>query len=463
MTMARDRFSSYGTLLAESEVGTAYTEKKLTESGTISTVGSRGIFYGVSTQTGGTRLADNTSHIVDLPGLPKKIQFFKDVWHKRSSRSTVGSESLTCTPWRAYGGYESYRYVFWSKAQLTAAQRLYYYNQSAQIEPLYTSILPSILEEGCTKCMELKDTPRSDVRIDIAAFMAEVGDFRSLYTSLKGIGSLFSHLLKGGLKNYAHVSKALAAVSADARLQWSFAIKPLLADVRKLANQASAIDKRIAEWNAAADAKKHFVITVDMSHRLAGEIPSSRVCTTSIPHSVGEAWFYKHDWYSYVDYQESHSAKLLVHLGFRPERIKNVHLTKSLMHLDAQGFGDVFSTAWELTPFSFLVDYVYSVSKFIQQLDVTLSNLPMSGAYCAYSLETRRDTLCTVQESGGIGTSTQVDRTYQRKLLPQLPVVNTADSFFGLRTELLEFRMPKDGQLLNILALIVAFATNKRR
>lgn len=433
---------------------------KLAFRGNLPLIASAKIYHRTGCAPGQVLLRGSSSRIVDVPGVPKKIIFFKPVWHERMKRDTKGSEGhcMRTSPRDSWGNYYVYEYD--SNCCVTAAAWLSYHLQSAAQIPIYQ--LDSAILAGYQQLRNGLNSPRADVRINAAVFMAELKDFKSLYTSATGMSDILKYLLKGGHTNMASVTETLLKASADARLQWSFAIAPFLSDMKKLKSQSKVIADYIKQWQTAARRGDNFVATCNMTHLIKGEIPANNDNEFSYVDQIGHNPSVIVNHTSKIKYTEKHDAKLLVHLGYKPGLIKNPDIIRDLMHLDAQGFGDVGDTVWNLIPFSFLIDYYYSVGKLIKSLDVTLTNLPISDAYLGYSITSTRSTRCTVVDSEGIGTSSQEDRIYQRARLDTLPNMDIGN-WFDVKSNLLEFKVPMNGQLLNILALLASLVAKRGR
>lgn len=196
----------------------------------------------------------------------------------------------------------------------------------------------------------------TDQELDLSANLFEFKQIFHTFSFLKGKIKGLSDLIKRG---------------ANAHLSYSFGIEPLVKDAVSLYESLTSLEKKVA-WLRKSQGK---VIPVRYKTDVTDLIPEcGKTHTQSKEHTLyrkqrGFSGEYKA--YALVQYDVSSLSDL---------ELKLRTVTRAL------GLDNPLSTAWELLPFSFLVDWVFSVGDFIGQLAPKIS-LPIRFIDQGWSIE----------------------------------------------------------------------------
>jgi hypothetical protein len=297
--------------------------------------------------------------------------------------------------------------------------------------PINDARLASVLKYAYT---QMYPTPRDiSGNAEGATFILEMRDFARSYRALKQVASNLTHLRQQGVKSIADLARhfvgkktrakleGTAVLAADLRLTWAYAIRPLISELNQVVSAASKVDAYMQRWNEDADAAKwrtrRFNLRPYLTQGLTNtlEYPEETIYAEHIDTmSVGllrPGWFDVQDcvWafgyfqdlqpplttidvpitLSYSDSVKDELVSAWSTLGYRPKRVNMKYWSDTYK---AQAFGafTAVSTAWELTRFSFLVDYIVSVGKYLEQFDPILDLLPTHDVRYGYSIKTKR-------------------------------------------------------------------------
>jgi hypothetical protein len=184
-------------------------------------------------------------------------------------------------------------------------------------------------------------------------------DLVQLTRKVDGIGpidSLFASLLAPfrGVKNLAQLVKA----SAGADLAWKFAVKTTVASIFDCLEAGKRVDEQLKKLAARDEnMQDNFVVTVNRS------IPERLLSSGSwLAGNGSTSNCVKGDVYERVD----NLTKL--HFRCRTSRSTSDGRRTRLLW-DSLGLTNLFTTAWDLAPLSFVVDWFVNVSKFTAELD----------------------------------------------------------------------------------------------
>jgi hypothetical protein len=190
---------------------------------------------------------------------------------------------------------------------------------------------------------------------------------------------------------------------ADRFLEFQFGVKPLLSDIdgaaHHLADMATANPSR---FRFEADASA-YVKNVDKEHGLQG---NSNLVVHMHSKGKGRVGVRYVVWYSIVNRVAAEAAK--------------------------NGLLDIASVAWEITPFSFLADYMFSIGKCIESCTATAGKEFISGTYTefAYTDTTRYYDMVSSDQTDvylyGISNREEI-RYVDRYVLSEFPSVSVRD------------------------------------
>jgi len=232
-------------------------------------------------------------------------------------------------------------------------------------------------------------------------------------------------------------------------LNYSYAWRPFISDLIQMHNGLTRLNEYVDRWNRDAKAgtiwSRHADITADVwknDQSYDSTVTDSSWATFCNGH-VAKSTYIR----SYVE-----DVVVKAHLAFKPNHLDLTGLNKLAMYFDMAGIGDPLSIIWEAIPFSFLVDYFVSVSKFVSQFDHDFILTPITVVNFGYSVKTsqkytyQRDIQVKRSSNGAISTFLGRQALYQcngytrmRIGLPPLPSGgNPVDVDLGL----LEFHWP---------------------
>jgi hypothetical protein len=225
---------------------------------------------------------------------------------------------------------------------------------------------------------------------NLPIFLGELRDFRHVLDSVtgafrrtkNGTSNLGLKRIKSLLKAYKRrpiVETMKALASAD--LFHQFAVKPLQSDIRQLMELGTHLDVQAARLQSV----KPLVAVSSVVDR-GGSLFENDVDSVD------------HDWKTEYNYERLITAWCL----YRIKPGKDwVPPSATQVAMDSLGVVSPVETAWELTPWSFLVDYFIDVGGFLQNLDEKIVNLPIEILIEAYSIKESAESLCTMSLDNG--------------------------------------------------------------
>jgi hypothetical protein len=297
-----------------------------------------------------------------------------------------------------------------------------------------------------------------------AVFLAELRDFRTLVKSfrflfkqgpaallrLQGLRAFSSFSKKATISN---LLKDLGKVSAEARLTAEFAFKPLVADLTNMLSIGKKLNKFLKDWNRDASRRKlrvrHYCLNSWLDEQCIGQLA---------PLTVPD--YYISDSHGSTSITPVHSASGYAHLGFIPLTVEYKGLREAMAYFDLLGLGDGISLVWNVIPFSFLVDYVLTVDKALDQFSKNMTQLPVMPAYFGYSLKRNLSYHSYSSNPGttAIGRGVITYKDYQRVRMHPSAIMPWDGS---LRPDTLELKLPSVNQWKNLLALITVLVRGR--
>jgi hypothetical protein len=197
---------------------------------------------------------------------------------------------------------------------------------------------------------ELQTSALASINPDNAKFDAPLFLFelRELPAALRAIGISLGKRKPSGSRN-----------PGDAYLAWQFGWGPLLSDIRSLINFASQTQAKIDRLKQGAEDK-----------RIEGKLPGKRL-----------TW--KSGWNSkfYTTYRKSYELDernwFTTRYTFDPNILPDVDGGGLPSALRALGFQGSASTIWNMIPWSWLIDYCFTIGNF---LEATQGNIPFTAS-----------------------------------------------------------------------------------
>lgn len=175
---------------------------------------------------------------------------------------------------------------------------------------------------------------------------------RDIMSVVKSRGSILRRLrtlqkVGNNPRNFKELVKQLAGTD----LMWKFAVEPLSQDLQKLAGVTENFVKHVQKLRARNDAEDWLPYKVTTSSYF-----DERLVTG------GKAgWLYPR-------YKMTSTCRKTVFARCKATyKTSDVVAVSSL--LQSMGFYDVFQTAWDLTPYSFLIDWIVDLGDVAQWLD----------------------------------------------------------------------------------------------
>ncbi len=174
---------------------------------------------------------------------------------------------------------------------------------------------------------------RETVNFLKSPFLASV----KLLEKSRKLANGFAKIQKNGLA--AHKLSDFGKAAGDSWLEFHFGILPLISDIK-------SIIELIQDKQSPAK----------LSYRTYGKSNKANVGPTVI----GSENHYFNTVMTYTD-----TAECIIHFGIFSERIHRAELASDRLFDVLSKLSDVPSTAWELTPWSFLIDYFVNVGSII--------------------------------------------------------------------------------------------------
>lgn len=380
---------------------------------------------------------------------------FNPVVHERlwlgltSELSTTGSFSYTITSGDWYITYTVVDYPAACNARAITNDMRSSIQMANWSDPTnLSSVLDSVFFQL------LPDTSELSGDTSLLLFLAELRDFKELARTMKapcqGMRELIRSYSLGPDVTLGEVLKRVGKLSSNARLSLEFAIKPFISDIQALHKAFTNIDARVKVWNDQAERGKTRRV-----HRKMGSLLDQ---TCPFTHSQSYTWM--------GTFGTGHTSMYwggevdgVCTLEYKPSLIDTKCLKGVKRYHDAIGAGKILSLAWELVPYSFLVDYVVTLGNYIEQFDESLAMLPIHNVVAGYSLTKECSLRAQVAYAGSLGTSSGSIRKYERRMhrlvdYELMPMRKISSSR-------VQIKLPSYQQLINVLALVTGLVTRR--
>jgi hypothetical protein len=163
-------------------------------------------------------------------------------------------------------------------------------------------------------------------------------------------------------------------------------------------------------------------ITLNPETGLHEQVSKMTLHVPSIQDAKARSWFGQGITYTYdVETTVSTGYKFVSTLLYKPKGLKAGRGTHLMASFDALGLGDFGSMAWELIPFSFIIDYIADIDKWVSHMtDVDLLPLEFTKVRAGYSVKacSRVTTKVTSHQTGETWSESGVIDYYTRKRIP---------------------------------------------
>lgn len=387
------------------------------------------------------------SYSYEMIASEKGSVFFKNCTHLKTVRSVTGSPSqlLRSSSFKHYytsptNYYTEVNYPGWYQTLFTVG------NVPGHPSAPTTGLMPPILTdlEGSLRRAYSIMLPRmEDITggLNMINFLLELKDIKTMFKLWK--------------RSYGVLKNLSAGV-----LNVSYAWLPFIRDAETIYTKFIRMNEYLDRWNKDAKAgviyTRHADITSDVWRT------NQSYSTTSDP--TYTTWVT--GWTSRYPVVKSLEEEVVVkaHLAFRPNHIDISGINKVAAYADLIGLGDPLSIIWEAIPFSFLVDYFLSVSRFVEQFDHEFLVTPITLVDFGYSVKStqkytyeklgyfKKDSTGQVY-SGSSGQAFYHRKVYDRRRcgFPSLP--NPEGGQLGVDLGLLQVHWPSWRQVFLMMNL----------
>jgi len=206
-----------------------------------------------------------------------------------------------------------------------------------------------------------------DAGLNLPTFLGELRDFKSIFASVGGFLSPKPN--KRGTLEWSNLYKQLraprirtvgdaVAVLAKTDLFVQFAAKPFIADIK---NMMLLGDHLARQWDRLKSVEPL------VSRSAVHDRDTSDLTTPASSPS-------RHS--QYLEREYSRVVTSYVKYRIDTDSVMSEPPARWLLAADALGFDNPISTAWELTPWSFLMDYFVHVGNYLNQFQGNLIDVP---------------------------------------------------------------------------------------
>lgn len=237
-----------------------------------------------------------------------------------------------------------------------------------------------------------------DQHLDLGANLFELGQVKtlipSIYSSLKSLESVSRTVTPLSVKTIARGARE----SANLHLAYAFGIMPLINDVRSLIASVKGLQDRIT-WLRKNSGRP---VRVDFSKDLSTtSLPADSVVLDNENERVTvEVKAYRCTYHAFATLTYDVSSLSDIELGLRL-------MTRTL------GLDKPLNTAWELLPWSFVVDWIFAIGQWLDRITPAIT-LPVQFQDLGYSIKVERDDLCCLVRKNPRGGSGRTEAGVQR-------------------------------------------------
>jgi hypothetical protein len=296
--------------------------------------------------------------------------------------------------------------------------------------------------------------------VQLPVFLLELVDAKRTYASLRTMTGSIKRLLTAGYKDFKSFNRAVALSTAEMQLSWSYAIAPFIADLSKLHQGLSHMKEYIDKWNQDAGTQtwrtRHFDVTPLVSN------PYNQ--TTVVEDTMWTEGVARPSIDLYLHYGIERSIRdqvlITATYAYKPMSVDMSSMSMLMHKFNALGMGGGISLVWEMIPFSFLIDYLVSVGKFLRQFSVE-GDLPIGDSWFGYSIKNTRTVTARayypVVNSSAFAYGTIKSYERVRCVLPD----NYAEQVRGAYAQALRSQTFDLRKFKNVSALITAILLRK--
>lgn len=237
--------------------------------------------------------------------------------------------------------------------------------------------------------------PAVKAELSLINSVLELKDFKSLAKTIvakvknpASVSTSFAKMMAAFRSRRNYSAKSLSGVASSNYLQWSFAFAPLLSDIAALHRAAILTEKRLNRFITQEGRVKtrHYRVELD-------ELTSSDV---SSPRNSYQASFWPALYLAYFGHQRTVTAERSV---FHVEIEYNFNFTqyqrehaRVLAYLDALGVNFNPAIIWNALKWSFVIDWVIGVSRWLEQFETSLLEPQINIRRSLWSVTRRRRT-----------------------------------------------------------------------
>jgi hypothetical protein len=190
--------------------------------------------------------------------------------------------------------------------------------------------------------------------VDMPNFLLELGQLKSLSSWWRG-KSIGKTIKSRDLK---HTAKQLSG----GVLQYSFGVVPNIGDISAIISAVKTLKQRLADFRA-----------------MAGKTQHRQVVVAKESTSATGTFNYGGDSHSPCMWNASRSQRVTAHFVFTPKNMGFLDTSYEFLlgMLDTLGFELNPRIIWEAVPFSFVIDWFFNVSSFLESLKVDALEFPV--------------------------------------------------------------------------------------
>lgn len=253
------------------------------------------------------------------------------------------------------------------------------------------------LQDYAIRCM----TPKLKAELSLVNSLIELKDLLSLKSTAKSLfNSVYKILGRLGGKSSKPVGKVASQMSADAYLQWKFNIKPLISDITGIYRAISSYEKCINKFVAGSGklTTAHFKCDIDSRRIPNVDAVQQPVCPfwPTITSGAGEPFvtgLYSSSEFTRKSVTELAEFRSELQYVYTLSDYQREH-AKLLGFLDMLGINFNPAIIWNALPWSFVVDWVFGVSQWLDQFKVSNLAPKINIIQYCWSVKYRRRIEC---------------------------------------------------------------------
>lgn len=246
--------------------------------------------------------------------------------------------------------------------------------------------------------------PGIKAELSLINSVIELKDFRSYLTLLKGAKSKIKYLaeripsmLKNSMKSPGKVIRSLPRKAASAFLSWKFAFEPLLSDISSIHSALTRTERRMNDLvtRAGKRQRRHFTFYwVESPDSFETNGDPGFVQPPGLFNTIG---LYNVE-RRVINKPTIFHAEIEYNYNFTQYQLEHARV---LSYLDALGINPNPAIVWNALPWSFVVDWVFGVSRWLDSMKTRNMEPLINILRYLWSVKRERNIVCTK----GISTS----------------------------------------------------------